>query len=103
MENFVVKYYFVRSEFGHKGNLYKEYLLIRDGFSFIVMGFTGKEADLWKLKYKQAFNKMESLLCERQTTDWLKTREKGKSIRREETDVMVLCQVFTQPELRKSG
>lgn len=42
----------------------KEYLLTRDGFSFIVMGFTGKEADEWKLKYIEAFNKMEAHLKE---------------------------------------
>ena len=27
------------------------YLMNRDGFSFLVMGFTGKKADEWKLKY----------------------------------------------------
>ena len=50
---------FIESEYEHKGNIYKEYLLTRDGFSFIVMGFTGGKADIWKLKYIEAFNKME--------------------------------------------
>ena len=36
-----------------------EYLMNRDGFSLLVMGFTGKEALEWKLKYIQAFNEME--------------------------------------------
>lgn len=53
---------FIESEFYHKGNLYKEYLLTRDGFSFIVMGFTGSKADAWKLKYIDAFNKMEEII-----------------------------------------
>lgn len=39
-----------------------EYLINRDGFSLLVMGFTGKEALQWKLKYIEAFNKMEEKL-----------------------------------------
>ena len=32
---------FIESTFDHKGNFYKEYLMTRDGFSLLVMGFTG--------------------------------------------------------------
>lgn len=53
---------FIESEFNHRGNTYKEYLLTRDGFSFIVMGFTGAKADAWKLRYIEAFNKMEEVI-----------------------------------------
>lgn len=35
------------------------YYLNRDGFTFIAMGFTGKKADDFKLKYIDAFNQME--------------------------------------------
>ena len=38
-----------------------EYLMNRDGFSLLVMGFTGKEAFDWKVKYINAFNKMEEM------------------------------------------
>ena len=31
----------------------------KDGFSLLVMGFTGKEALEWKIKYIKAFNAME--------------------------------------------
>lgn len=31
----------------------------RDGFSLLCMGFTGKKALEWKLKYIDAFNKMK--------------------------------------------
>lgn len=44
------------------GVYYKEYLLTKDGFSLLVMGFTGQEALRWKLKYIEAFNKMEQQL-----------------------------------------
>lgn len=58
-ENFVVKEMFIESTFEHKGNIYREYLMNRDGFSLLVMGFTGSKAMKWKLKYIEAFNKME--------------------------------------------
>lgn len=38
------------------------YLINRDGFSLLVMGFTGKKALEWKLKYIDAFNTMEEKL-----------------------------------------
>lgn len=41
---------------------YPMYQITRDGFSLLVMGFTGKEALAWKLKYIQAFNAMEEQL-----------------------------------------
>ena len=44
------------------GKPYKEYFMNRDGFSLLVMGFTGKKALEWKLKYIDAFNKMEEQL-----------------------------------------
>lgn len=44
------------------GRKQEEYLMNRDGFSLIVMGFTGSKALEWKLKYIEAFNKMEQAL-----------------------------------------
>lgn len=44
------------------GKSYPEYLMNRDGFSLLVMGFTGKKALEWKIKYIQAFNAMEEEL-----------------------------------------
>ena len=35
------------------------YYMNRDGFAFIVMGFTGRKADSFKLQYIKAFNSME--------------------------------------------
>ena len=55
--------YFIESTYIDKANRKsKEYLLTRDGFSFLVMGFTGAKADEWKLKYIEAFNKMEQAI-----------------------------------------
>ena len=41
---------------------YPMYLINRDGFTLLTMGFTGKEALEWKLKYINAFNEMERKL-----------------------------------------
>ncbi|EPO1895181.1 Rha family transcriptional regulator, partial [Pseudomonas aeruginosa] len=38
--------------------------MTRDGFTFLCMGFTGKEAARWKEAYINAFNKMEQALIE---------------------------------------
>lgn len=38
------------------------YRLTRDGFTFLCMGFTGKDAAAWKEKYIAAFNAMEAKL-----------------------------------------
>lgn len=47
------------------GKSYPMYLMNRDGFSLLVMGFTGKAALEWKLKYIAAFNEMEKKLAQR--------------------------------------
>lgn len=41
------------------GREQKAYLMNRDGFTLLCMGFTGKEAMEWKIKYIQAFNELE--------------------------------------------
>lgn len=59
--------YFINSFYvDAKGEKRKEFLLTRDGFSLLVMGFTGSKALKWKLKYIEAFNKMEQALREPQ-------------------------------------
>lgn len=54
--------YFIPAEYQNRGKTYKKYLLTRDGFSLLVMGFTGPAALHWKLLYIEAFNKMEEAL-----------------------------------------
>ncbi len=38
--------------------------MTKDGFAFLCMGFTGKEAAKWKEAFIKAFNKMEAVLRE---------------------------------------
>lgn len=42
-----------------RGRHQKMYFMNRDGWTFIAVGFTGRKADDFKLKYIQAFNQME--------------------------------------------
>lgn len=57
-----VKYFIEDSYKDSSGKSNKEYLLTRDGFTLLAMGFTGSKAIEWKLKYIDAFNKMEQAL-----------------------------------------
>lgn len=60
-ENSATKFY-QETTHQNRGKGYKAYLMNRDGFSLLAMGFTGKKALQWKLKYIEAFNEMEETL-----------------------------------------
>lgn len=54
---------FALSEYlDNSGRKLRAFDLSRDGFSLLVMGFTGSDALQWKLRYIQAFNAMEAEL-----------------------------------------
>ena len=61
-EKSAVKFFSESSYLNERGKTNPEYLMNRDGFSLLVMGFTGKKALEWKIKYIQAFNAMEEEL-----------------------------------------
>lgn len=48
------------------GQVYHYYEMTKDGFSFLVMGYTGKKAGIFKEEYIKAFNAMEKALKEQQ-------------------------------------
>ena len=54
--------FFHEESYSYNGRRLPMYLMNRDGFSLLAMGFTGKKALQWKLKYIQAFNEMEETL-----------------------------------------
>lgn len=58
---------FLKTTYVHpqNGQEYPMYLMNRDGFTLLAMGFTGKEALEWKVKYINAFNAMEQELREK--------------------------------------
>lgn len=54
--------FFRKGTYMNRGKKYPMYYMNRDGFSLLVMGFTGEKALEWKLKYIEAFNQMESYI-----------------------------------------
>ena len=76
VQNCTVRNMFVKTSYiSSRGRDENEYLMDRDGFSLLVMGFTGSKALEWKLKYIDAFNKMEEKL---KSGDYLSEEEKLK-------------------------
>ena len=53
---------FVRTTYKERGKQYPMYLMTKDGFTFLVMGFTGKKAAKFKIAYINRFNAMESFI-----------------------------------------
>ena len=83
--------YFISSDYKDSMNRTQtEYLLTRDGFSLLAMGFTGEKALKWKLEYIRAFNEMETELKRlyNERKQWEIEREKGKLIRHVLTDTI---------------
>jgi len=72
------------------GKSNKEYIITKDGFVMLAMGFTGEKAFKFKEQYINAFNSMERELKriyeERQ--QWVIEREKGKLVRHILTDTI---------------
>lgn len=71
-ENSATKSFYKISTHENRGKAYKCYDMTRDGFALLAMGFNGKKALNWKLKYIDAFNLMEKEL---------KNREKGQQLK----------------------
>lgn len=90
-ENSAAKF-FKETTYKNRGKEYPMYEMDRDGFSLLVMGFTGEKALKWKIKYIEAFNAMEKELrriyTERQ--QWQIERDKGVVIRHILTDTIKL-------------
>ncbi|WP_346676586.1 phage regulatory protein/antirepressor Ant [Erysipelatoclostridium sp. An173] len=61
-QNCATKNLFYETDYENRGKKYPMYLMTRDGFTLLAMGFTGKDALEWKMKYIQAFNEMERKL-----------------------------------------
>ena len=64
-QNCATKFY-KETHYINRGKRYVEYLMNRDGFMLLVMGFTGKVAIDLKIAYINAFNEMEKQLKEKQ-------------------------------------
>ena len=81
-ESFYQRYFAPVEYVDSKGERRPAYLLTRDGFSLLVMGFTGAEAVKWKLRYIEAFNALEAAALKYQAD---LAREAGYMQGRDET------------------
>nr|DAE53205.1 MAG TPA: regulatory protein [Caudoviricetes sp.] len=63
------------------------YYMTRDGFTLLVMGYTGEKAMRFKLAYIKQFNAMEKALIGK-----MKEREKGIAVRQALTNALQLSQ-----------
>lgn len=55
---------FAESKYDKRGKQYPMYVITKDGFTMLVMSFTGPKASAFKVEYIEEFNRMESLLKE---------------------------------------
>lgn len=80
---------FCASTYKVRGKDYCNYLLTRDGFSLVAMGFTGTDALKWKVAYINAFNAMETALSKKDDAiEWKQARLQSKAIRQSVTDTI---------------
>ena len=76
---------FSRVTYEHKGNTYVGYQMTKDGFVMLAMGFTGKEAMVFKERFIKAFNAMAEQLQSIGNSLWAQRMELEK---REATSFM---------------
>ena len=80
------------------------YLINRDGFTLLAMGFNGQKALQFKLRYINAFNYMEQkiteLLTERNSAKWIDARKLSKVDLRKLTD---LIKTLLIPQMQEAG
>ena len=53
---------FIETTYKDRGKRYPMYLMTKDGFTLLVMGFTGKKAMAFKIAYINRFNAMETFI-----------------------------------------
>lgn len=78
-QNYAVKNMFVKGTYVNKRNqTWPMYYMNKDGFSILVMGFTGKRATKFKLDYISAFNAMQKQLSNQNPISSLINAPKSK-------------------------
>ncbi len=77
--------------------------MTRSGFTILAMGFTGKVALEWKIKYEQAFSAMERALSNQQNLSWQDQRRNGKLARREVTDTIQTFIAYAEQQGSKNA
>lgn len=83
--------FYIPSEYKTRdGRTVRNYLITKKGIAQLIGGYSSaveKAFDL-NVAYINRFEEMEQILSNKKDSDWLLTREKGKLVRRKETDVI---------------
>ena len=67
---------------GGNGELRPMYAITKNGFAFLVMGFTGKEAAAWKERYIEAFDAMADKLRLQNTAPLMRVMDLNRQCKR---------------------
>ena len=86
-----------------KGEQRPMFEMTRAGFSVLAMGFTGKKALEWKIKYEEAFSSMEAALLRQANLSWQDQRSQGKIARREITDTVKAFIAYAESQGSKNA
>ncbi len=99
-----IKNMFFESTYKAKDNqIHRMYYMNKAGFSLLTMGLNGAKALVWKVQFIEAFDRMISLLIERNTIEWKKTRAIGKETRHELTDALKKLEQYSKSQGSKNS
>lgn len=80
-EEFTERNFALSEYFDSTGRSLPKYYIIQDGFSFLVMGYTGKDAAMFKESYIREFNRMrDSLQMRSPANDYLSMSDEDRAI-----------------------
>ena len=78
---------FIESNYvASNGKTNKQYLLTKKGFLLYVFNIQGY--DMFKLQYINEFERLQKIVEEKNSQEWLNSRKNGKITRRKETDMI---------------
>ncbi|GMQ57986.1 hypothetical protein AN1V17_23810 [Vallitalea sediminicola] len=81
------------------GQKQKLYLLNEPQASYLITLLENNDiVRKFKLELVKQFYRMRTALMERQTTEWLQTRQKGKLVRRKETDSLAQLKAYAEEQ-----
>lgn len=84
-EDFLRRNFALQSYIDEHNHQQPMYLMTRDGFTVLVMGYTGEKAMKFKLEYINRFNEMENILQAKMIE-----REKGIAVRNSLTKALLM-------------
>jgi Rha family phage regulatory protein len=88
ISEFTLRNFAQSSYLDDRGKRQPMFYITRAGFSILAMGFTGKKALEWKIKYESTFSLMETTILNTKNLLWQQDRQSGKLARRAETDTV---------------